>query len=299
MGKTRSQGAEIAVLFTGQLIASTAVLMIKINGFHPFALAAYRTLFAVLILSPLFFLELRKTGQRFSWVLIRPTVLPGIFLAIHFLSWNIGARNTIAANASLIVNMIPIFLPLVVMVLFRERPQGFELLATVIAIGGLLVLSIPSFRGSRETLLGDLVSFGSMLFLAVYLALARRNQQGRSIWLYVTPLYLVAGLVALVAAAISGAPLFTDFTATNSLTLLGIVLGPTILGHSAVNHAMRVLPSQLVALSQLSQPLWAGTMGFIFLHEVPQPVFAVAAAAIVTGVVITVRGHARRRPPNT
>jgi drug/metabolite transporter (DMT)-like permease len=299
MEKTRTQGVEIAVLFTGQLIASTAVLMIKINEFHPFALAAYRTLFAVLFLSPVFFLQLRKTGQRISWGLVRPAIVPGIFLAIHFLSWNIGARNTIAANASLIVNMIPIFLPLVVMVLFHERPKRFELVATMIAIVGLLVLGVPSFRGSRETLLGDLVSFGSMLFLAVYYALARRNQRGTSIWLYVTPLYLVAGLVALAAAVVVGAPLFQDFSRVNSLTLLGIVLGPTILGHSAVNHAMRSLPSQLVGLSQLSQSLWAGIMGFVFLGEVPDPLFAVAALAIVTGVVITVRGHARRNADNS
>ncbi len=293
MGQTRSRGVEIGVLFVGQLIASTAVVLIKLNQFHPFSLAAYRVLLAVVVLSPVFFRELRKTGNRLSWALVRPAVVPGVFLAVHFLSWNIGARNTIAANASLIVNMLPIFLPVVVMVLFQERPHGFELLATIIAIGGLLVLSVPSFRGSRETLLGDLVSFGSMLFLAVYLALARRNQQGTSIWLYVTPLYLVAGLVALVAAMILGAPLLQDFTTTNSLTLLGIVVGPTVLGHSAINHAMRALPSQLVGLSQLSQPLWAGTMGFFFLGEVPDPLFAVAAVAIVTGVIITVRGHGR------
>ena len=299
MGKTRSQGVEIAVLFTGQLIASTAVLMIKINEFHPFALAAYRTLFAVLFLSPVFFLELRKAGLQLSWAIVRPTILPGVFLAIHFLSWNIGARNTLAANASLIVNMVPVAMPLVVLVLFHERPKGFELLATAIAIAGLLVLTVPSFRGSRETLLGDLVSFGSMLFVATYYVLARRNPRGTSIWLYVTPLYLVAGLLALLVAALAEAPLFQDFGPTNSLTLLGIVIGPTIMGHSAVNHAMRTLPSQLVSLSPLTQPLWAGIMGFFFLGEVPDPRFAVAAVAIVTGVVITVRGHARRRPSNT
>lgn len=208
------------------------------------------------------------------------------------MSWNIGARNTVAANASLIVNMLPVFLPIVVLALTKEKPRWYEIVATLIALGGLLVLGVPSFQGSRETLLGDVVSFASMLFLACYLAFGRRNRKSPSLWLYVTPVYLVGGLIALLVAAVVGADIGDNFTVANTLTLAAIVLGPTVLGHSAVNFGMRRLPSQLVALSQLTQPVWAGTLAYWLLDEVPHPFIAIAAAAIIAGIVITIRGHA-------
>jgi drug/metabolite transporter (DMT)-like permease len=283
------------VLFVGQAIASTAVLLIKINEFHAFSLAAYRLLFAAVVASPLFVAELRKHNRPLDWSLFRPAILPGVFLAVHFLSWNIGARNTIAANASLIVNMLPVFLPLVVVVVTKERPKWFELLATGIAIAGLLVLYIPSFQGSRETLLGDLVCFGSMLLLASYLALGRKNRRARGLWLYLVPVYVVAGTVALAVAFLAGAPVGTDFVLVNVLTLAGLVVGPTIIGHGAVNRGMRRLPSQLVALSQVTQPVWAGSLAYFLFKELPHPLFAVAAASIIIAIVITIRGHAAER----
>ncbi|MFP4376258.1 MAG: DMT family transporter [Spirochaetales bacterium] len=283
------------MLFSGQAIAATAVILIKVNQFHPFALAAYRLLFAVVVLSPLYLRDLRRLGLRLNWQLVRPSILPGAFLAVHFMSWNIGARNTVAANASLIVNMLPVFLPIVLLALTREKPRWYELVATAIALSGLLVLGIPSFQGSRATLLGDVVSFASMLFLACYLAFGRRNRQSPSLWLYVTPVYLVAGLLALITTVVAGVRIGTDFSTTNVLTLAGIVLGPTVLGHSAVNFGMRRLPSQLVALSQVTQPVWAGTLAYLLLDEVPHPFIAIAAVAIIAGIVITIRGHARDR----
>jgi drug/metabolite transporter (DMT)-like permease len=215
------------------------------------------------------------------------------------MSWTIAARNTIAANANLIVNMIPLFMPLAVFALTREIPKRFEIAGTAVALVGFAVLSVPSFRGTSETLPGDALAFGSMLFLATYLALARRNRGPGSVWIYVMPLYLVAGLLCVLTSLFFTSPAEQSYSPINILTLGGIILGPTVIGHSAINQAMARLPVQLVGLSQLSQTIWAGLMGLLVFGEVPHPLFAVAAACITGGVIIIIVGHAGRRPSST
>lgn len=292
----RSQATRILLLFLGQMITSTAVILIKINTIHPVLFASIRVLGAGALLSPLFVREARRIHGGISFAAVRPAIVPGIFLAIHFMSWTLAARTTIAANANLIVNMVPLFMPIVVFVLLRERLRRFEAIGTLVALVGFGALALPNVRGSSETLLGDALAFGSMLFFTVYLALARRNRGAGNVWLYVTPLYLMAGMISLVVSFFFTSPWAEPWSATNILSLAGIILGPTIIGHTAINHAMSRLPTQLVGLSQLSQTIWAGLLGFFLLGEVPAPEFAIAAVCIVAGVTVIVAGHSRRTP---
>ena len=98
----------------------------------------------------------------------------------------------------------------------------------------------------RVDLAGDLVCFVSMLLFALYLALGRRNRDIPSIWLYVVPLYAIAGLACLVAGAGRlGAVL--SFSAKEWLLLLALAVVPTIFGHSLLNGAMKHLDTFLSA----------------------------------------------------
>lgn len=293
----RSRGVEIVLLFAGQVITSTAVIFIKANTVHPLLFASLRLLGATVILSPFFVREAHRTYGRLSLDLIRPALIPGAFLAVHMMTWIMAARTTTAANANLIVNMTPLFMPVVVFLLTREGVRAWEMVGTLIALAGLAALGVPSFQGSRETLVGDVLAFGSMLFLATYLALARRNRGPGSVWIYVTPLYFVAGLICLAVSLFFTSPAAQTWSWRNILTLLGIVVGPTIIGHTAMNHAMGRLPTQIVGLSQLSQTIWAGLMAFLIFGEVPHPLFAVAAVCIAAGVVVIVIGGRKAAGP--
>jgi drug/metabolite transporter (DMT)-like permease len=281
------------LLFVGVFACSTAVIFIKASTVSPVLLSSFRLLGAATLLSPLFERARRRHGGSYGFVELRRSVLPGLVLAAHFVSWVIGARSTLAANASLIVNMVPLVMPFLLLVVAKERIARIELLATAVGLTGIVILSAGDVRTGNFG--GDLVCFVSMLLFALYLALGRRNRDIPSIWLYVVPLYAIAGLtcLALGATELSSA---RDFPAREWLLLLALAVVPTILGHSLLNGAMKHFRGNVVSVCNVGQFVFAGASAWVVFGEVPKPAFWPASFLVVAGAIIALRGSAGDAP---
>jgi len=286
---------DVLLLLFGVFAASNAVIMIKLCTLHPLLLASGRLLLAGILLLPLFIRDLRRSGNRLTMRFIAPSVVPGILLGIHFISWIFGARMAPAANSTLIVNLIPVVMPFYVYMLYKERISSGELVGTAIAIGGVIILAASDFSFDRSTFLGDIVCFLSMLFYALYTALARRNSKGRSLWLYIVPLYLVGGLFCLIVALPFASP-FTHYTKVDILMVLGLALIPTILGHTILNRSMLVLPAQTVSLINILQFVFAGVLAYFIFGELPSVSFYIATVLVIAGAVIVILFQRKKTP---
>jgi len=290
--------ARIALLFFGVFLGATAVIMIKANTDSPFLIAAYRLLLATLFLSPFFFREKQtftpKYGRKqFSW-----SILPGIFLAVHFITWTIGVPMTTVANASLIVNMTPVVMPLFLWLFYRENVNKFELLGTLIALIGLIVLGLSKSDFSPESVTGDLVCFSSMLCLAAYMALGRKNGSRLPILLYMVPLYLIAGLICLSIGLFFVNPI-KPYDLTNVLLFFGLALLPTVGGHTILNYSMKFFRGQVVSVANVGQIVFATILGFLIFGEIPPLTFYLTAALIISGVLVTLfAGNGKNAAPN-
>ena len=295
----RRLSIDLSILAFGQVVASTAILAIKLSSLHPALLGALRLLVAAAVLTPLYCRDSRLEGRRFRSMAAEalPSVLPGIFLAAHFITWNYGAQLTLAANASLIVNMSPAAMPFVMYFLRRDQPRRRELLGTVVALSGVLVLSGAKVRLGSETLAGDLICFGSMVLLTCYMALGRTNNRQSSLWLYVVPLYWIAGIGALGFSAVlilrdglwrGPAPASAAAMAKELLYPLYLGLLPTVVGHSIINRSMKVLSSQIVSIAMLSQFIFAGVFSFLLFAEFPAPQFFPAALLVIAGAAVII-----------
>jgi drug/metabolite transporter (DMT)-like permease len=285
--KDRALVFRISLLLFGVAVGASSVVFIKASSMDGILLASYRQLAAAFILSPLFFINLKKHKLAFSFKLILPSVLPGIFLSLHFITWIYGARSTPAANATLIVNMVPIVMPFLLFFVAREIITGREIAGTLLAMAGVLVLGGSDFSFAAAEFRGDLICFVSMLFFAVYMVLAKRNSSGKSVWLYVVPLYFIGGLFCFLIGLFISEP-FAPVKGFDILMILGLALGPTIIGHSALNYSMKVLRGQLVSLLNLTQFLFAAVMGFVFFREVPGLFFYIASFLIIAGTVLII-----------
>ncbi len=277
--------ARIALLFFGVFCGATAVIMIKASDESPFLIAAYRLLLATLFLAPLYFHQKQTYQQPYSRQQMRWSVLPGVFLAAHFITWTIGVPMTQVSNASLIVNMTPVVMPFFLWLFFRERVNRKEVLGTLLAISGLVVLALSKPDFSFANNLGDLICFFSMLCLAAYLALGRKNSGRLPIWLYMVPLYLIAGLICLGIALPFINPI-KAYSLHNLLLIFGLALIPTIGGHTTLNYSMKHFRGQVVSVANLGQIIFASLMGFLFFREVPPPAFYLTAALIISGVLV-------------
>jgi len=281
-----------AIMLVGVFACSTAVIMVKASSVHPVLLASYRLLVAAAALSPLFMRDLRLHRSRYGLANVKRTLLPGVFLGAHLASWIFGARLTAAAHASLIVNMMPIIMPFLLYVLVRERVTRGEVVGTALALAGIFLLGGADFHISRQHAAGDVVCLVSMTMLAGYMALARRNRDFPTIWLYVTPLYLFAGLLCLLVglglSLAAGASMALEGPREVWL-ILGLGIVPTVIGHSIINFSMKHFRGQLVSIASLGEFIFAGIMAFFFLGEAPHWSFYAAAGLVVAGAVVAVR----------
>lgn len=279
------------LLLLGIFCCSTAVIFIKMSTVDPFLLAGYRTFFAALLLLPLFIRQLRSQPRGFTMRHPARAMLPAAALAFHFITWNIGARGTDASNATLIVNMAPVAMPFLLFFLMREVVNPREIIGTLLALGGMLLLAGGDYALNRENMRGDVICFVSMLLFALYLSLGRLNRDFPGIWLYLVPVYGLTGAICFVASAATTNP-FQVFAGREYLILLALVVVPTIIGHSCLNFALKHLRGQVVSICNLGQVLFASVMAYILFDEVPAPVFYLSAALIVGGAVVAIRAMA-------
>lgn len=284
-----------AVLIFGVFCCATSVIFIKISATDPVALSAYRLILGGLLLLPLA-LRHRHSSPPFKRLLAR-TSPPALLLGIHFVSWIIGARLTPSANASLIVNMVPVVMPFLLLLVVRERVTRLEIIGTLVALMGVVILGYGDLSLSREHALGDLVCFLSMLFYAGYLIFARKNRDLPSIYVYAVPVYLLAGIFCLALAAIielAGYPVrwMGPDSGTEWIAILGLALVPTLIGHSIINWALQHIRGQAVVVLNLAQFIFAGALGFVLLQEMPTTVFYLASLIVIAGALMVIQRQA-------
>ncbi|MBN2323897.1 MAG: DMT family transporter [Spirochaetes bacterium] len=291
---------QLLLLIAGVFCCSTSVIFIKLSAVPPILLASYRLLVASAFLTPLFFRSIGRMRDTFSLRDLRHSILPGVVLAVHFIVWNVGARLTLAANSTLIVNMVPVVMPCLLFFIAKERVTRREIVGTSCAMLGVLLLGGTDVRVSRSTFMGDTACFISMILFALYLSMAKKNNRFETIWLYIVPLYYIAGFFCLIAGLLfETPPLHYDLLEAAYIAGLGIV--PTVAGHSILNYSMRRLRGQLVSIAILSQFVFAGVMGFLLLGEIPNHFFYSASVLLVGGGIITVlppAGKKREKFPN-
>jgi len=289
----------ILLLVAGVFACSTAVILIKACRVDAVQMAAYRQLVAAAVLAPLFLRDWRRAGSAFTARHLRGAFLPGAMLGLHFISWIFGAQKARAANASLIVNMVPIVLPFFLHWLIRERLTRGEFAGTTLALAGMVLLALADSRHGGDLVAGDLLCFGSMILFGLYLALGRKNRHYPTVWLYLVPVYSIGGALCLLCTLTVGwfapalaAPI-TQFPAREPLREVLLILGlgiiPTVIGHSALNHAMRHFRGQVVGVANLGQFVFAGLMAWAFFGEVPTWALYAAAGLVVAGVVLALR----------
>lgn len=285
-----------ALLFLGAFSSSMSVIFIRLSRTDPVVLSSLRLLLAGLLLAPVFILEWRRHRGAFTRRHWLRTLPPSLLLAVHFSSWAYGARLTLTAQASLIVNLVPIAMPFFLYWLVRERLNRTEIAGTALALGGVALLTAHDAFAGGGDLRGNLICFGSMLLVTWYVALGRRNRDFPSLWLYVVPIYFQAGLICLVAAL----PALGQFSAGSGrewLLILGLTCVPTILGHTLLNYAVRHLRGQVVGLANAAQFIFPVALAYVLFRERPAPVFYASAAIVLAGIAVVVFSAPTPPPP--
>lgn len=308
--------APYLLLLAGQISQASSVIMIKASHLHPALLASGRMALAAILVFPFWLIEksraTRALGDNLQaeapvgmlardgttdnavigvWQKLRSVlltyVLPGLFLGLHFITWNIGARLTDAAHATLIVNLVPLVMPVLVFFMLKEKPKRNHVIGTAVALIGLGILAAADLRFDGGGIEGDIVCFVSMLFLSVYLAFGRRNKH-TGLWSYVFPLYIVGALSSFAFSLVMVDPFSQDWSLPELLPLVLLAVFPTMFGHTVSNWAMRRFHPQLVSIVTVTQFVWAAIIAWLFFGEIPPLLFYPASLVVLAGCAIAI-----------
>lgn len=270
-----------AVLLFGACVIGFAPIFPRISDAGPVATAFWRFAFALPLLSILCARSEGGTGRP-----TRTLAVIGAVFAGDFTCWHYGIAFTSVANATVLSNLTPLVVTLVVWRLTREAPSRLFLLALALAVGGAVVMGLARGGGGQGTNppLGNFLSAGTALFYGAYFVMVRSARGSTSaarimFWstLFGAPLLLVAAL--LLGEEIAPASL-GGWAACLGLGLVHVA------GQGSIAWALGRLPAPTVSVVVLVQPVVAAALGWLLFAERVTPVQALGAAIALGGVVL-------------
>jgi drug/metabolite transporter (DMT)-like permease len=288
------------VLIGGVLMAASASIMIRQAqrlGMPSPAIAAGRLGLAALILLPI---ALPRAWPELRALRGRDVLLgigSGALLAIHFSAWILSLEYTSVASSSALVATNPLWIALASLLLFRERLAVLTWLGVLITVSGSAVIAISDGggEGGSHALLGDgLALIGALAGSGYFLvgrALQRRISTLGYIWLVYTSAAVILLLIALATGAwgVGGEP--SGYAPAAYLLLLGLALGPQLLGHTAFNWSLRHLSATFVAVATLGEPVGAALLALALFGQQFQPLQLLGFVVLLAGISAAALGE--------
>jgi drug/metabolite transporter (DMT)-like permease len=215
-------------------------------------------------------------------------LLAGIAFAADLASWHVGILHTTLANATLFGNSATLMYPIWGFLVARAWPTRQQGVALGLATIGAGLLLGRSYSLSPEHLLGDLLClFAGVLYTGYIILMARAR--GAMTPLPALALSSAAGILPLLLFAIA---LGERIWPHNWGVVVGFALVSQVLGQGLMIYALGHLSPLVVGIALLSQPIVAGTVGWIVYDErLGVPDF-IGAILIAIALVLVRRGTA-------
>jgi drug/metabolite transporter (DMT)-like permease len=273
----------ILFLALGLVAASQSGNIVRLGEAPGVAIAAWRLVIATLVLAP-FAWRQRRELQGLSGRDRALVGLVGLILAAHFVAFIMGVQRTTVANAMLFFAINPLFTALAGWLLYRERVGPRLIGAIALGVGGVAVMGWSDLSMSGDHLLGDGLALLSALLFSAYFSLGKHLRRGLSNTLYVTSIYGVAAVPCLIALPLLGHPVLA-YSPRTWLCFVLMAAVPTLLGHSAMNHALRHIDASRVSTATLVEPLLGGLVAF-WLWSEELGLATAAGYALIAGSVL-------------
>lgn len=280
----------VGVLLLGALTISWSPIGVRLSEVGPAATAFWRTMLATPVLLILW-MVLRQKGELSQSADIKGLILASLFFAADLLCWHSSITLTKVANAALFVNLAPLLVALFSWSVYGERFSRRFWTGLFIAIAGAALVVGSSFEASSERLKGDLLGILTAVFYAGYILSVDRLRHKHSTLCVTTFVTLGSTIPLLIGALLIGERIIPS-NVYSWVPLVGLALGPQILGQGAIAFSLAFLPAAFSAVTLLLQPVVAGMLAWYLFGEELGIVELFGAVAILTGIVLT---HAKRR----
>jgi drug/metabolite transporter (DMT)-like permease len=283
------------VLSAGVLVIATASILIRYAQHAQvpsLSIAAIRLGVSALVLSVIVALRYAQwphgVTMRHAWL----AVLSGVCLAAHFASWITSLQYTSVASSAALVATTPLWVGIVARVWFKEALNRYRVIGMILTIAGSIGIAVSDQATSVGTnpLLGNVLAIVGAISGSAYFLLGRGLRSDLPLLHYIWMTYGAAALVLLVAAIGFG---YTTLPASGTtwLVLIGLALGPQLLGHTSINYAMRHLSALLVTIALLGEPVGSAILAFVLFQEQVAPLQVIGLVGLLLGIGVTAVGE--------
>jgi drug/metabolite transporter (DMT)-like permease len=198
-------------------------------------------------------------------------LISGAFLAGHFWSWISSLAHTSVASSTALVTTNPLWVGLASLLIFRERLAPALLAGIALCFGG-AALIFASDEGAvshvpgGDPILGNLLALVGAICASGYLLIGRAVRTRMALLQYVWLAYSSAAALLWLAVAGTGVTVL-GLAGVAYWCILGLAVGPQLIGHTAFNWSLRHLSATFVAVSILGEPIGSALLAWLAFDE--------------------------------
>lgn len=255
------------------------------KGFRYESILFYRFMFAAILLA--IYLIVKKESLSLKKSEVPPILFLGVLFALssQFLFWSYNFLSVSVASTLLFV--YPIFVAILMNVIFKERISIVSMFAIALAFSGILILSGGN-SNSHVSPFGIILILSSALSYAIYIIIVNKSKvqkmSGFKLTFYALLIScLFFGLKATLSGGIQSLNTFTDFARIGSLSFFS-----TIVSCVAIVYAVREIGSTSTAVLGALEPVTAVAIGVFAFHEYLTIPITVGIVLIIVAVSLII-----------
>jgi drug/metabolite transporter (DMT)-like permease len=250
--------------------------------YSPGHMALLRFLIASLTLLPITLIRRIKLPEKRDLPRLLLVGFSGI--TVYHLALNFGEITVDAGTACFLVNLSPVFTALLSLIFLKERIRLFGWLGMLVSMCGVVLISAAKSEGFKLDL-GVLAVLGCAVAAAVYFV-AQKPLLARYGALAVTAYATWAGTALLLVflPGLPGAIASAPAKATLTVAYLGVF--PAALAYVTWTYVMSKMPASRAATCLYAAPLFAISIGYLWVGDKPGGLALAGGLLAIAGVVI-------------
>ncbi len=201
--------------------------------------------------------------SAFNGKILRNGLIVGAALAAANFTFVLGVSGTTVSRAGFLNNLFVLFVPLICLVLWKDKVSRVTFTGLSLAVAGLFLLARGGLEGFNR---GDLLSTVCAFFIALQIIAVSKVLHDEDIYLVTLVQFATVTLVGGVLSFLFAPPV-NPFGMVSVGALLYCAIFPTVICFTLQNTYQRYTTPAQAGLIYTLDPIWSMIGGFLLLGE--------------------------------
>ena len=268
----------------GILCISIFPILVKLRLTPGLISAFYRMAISLSLLLP-YVLITKKLKLPNKQILIL-AVLCGVLFASDVAVWNIAIQNSSATQASLLVNLAPLWVGIISYVFLNTKPATNFWIGTTVALFGMAMLVGFKFFLELDFDTAFILAVLAGVLYSIYLLVSKKVLSQMDVLSFMTISLLSSSVFLGVVCALLDEPFF-GFSDTGWLVLFIQAVVCQLTAWLSISYATQHMRTTRVSLSLLGQAVLTSVLAWFFLDEKITLNMIIGGLILLLGIRIT------------